>query len=109
MINGWQKYDYVFNLNSTSTTGGNLNINFNASGTNAYPIYLDDFRVQPFNATMECYVYDPYQLRIWAQLDDRNYATIMEYDNEGVLVRTKKETQRGIYTVSETRKSLVKK
>jgi hypothetical protein len=32
----------------------------------------------------------------------------MEYDGEGMLVRKKKETQKGLYTIQETRKSTVK-
>ncbi|MGZ4062777.1 MAG: hypothetical protein ACXVP0_07425, partial [Bacteroidia bacterium] len=71
-------------------------------------MYLDDIRVHPFNASMNTYVYDPKSLRIWAELDERNFATFYEYDQEGVLVRVKKETERGIFTIKETRNSFKK-
>lgn len=106
MINGWQKFDYYFTIPGTPTIG-TVDFIFNGPtiGTN---IYIDDWRIQPFNSTMTTYAYDPIHLRPWAELDDRNFATIMEYDNEGTLVRTKKETEKGIYTVAENRKSIIK-
>lgn len=104
IINGWQKFDYSFVM-----TGGPGTVQFEFTNTSTPAIYLDDFRVQPFNSTMECYVYDPYQLRLWAKLDDRNFASIIEYDNQGVQVRTKKETEKGIYTINEVRSSAPKK
>ena len=70
---------------------------------------MDDFRIQPYNSQMSCTVYDPYQLRPMAVLDDDNYATYLEYDNEGVLVRKKKETYRGVLTLSESNNSTVKR
>jgi hypothetical protein len=57
---------------------------------------------------MTCYVYDPYQLRLWSMLDDRNYADYKEYDVEGVLVRNKKETEKGIFTIQESRSANTK-
>jgi hypothetical protein len=38
-----------------------------------------------------------------AELDENNYATFYEYDLEGGLVRVKKETEKGVYTIQETR------
>jgi len=38
-----------------------------------------------------------------AELDDRHYATIYEYDGEGKRTRVKKETERGVMTIQETR------
>lgn len=105
IINGWQKLDYEFTI-PAGTPGGYMNIRLGNNGSS--DVYFDDIRVQPFNATMATYVYDPLSLRIWAELDERNFATIYEYDNEGVLVRMKKETERGIQTIKETRNSFKK-
>lgn len=107
IVNGWQKFDYEFTIPSSPSFSGNSKIRFNMTAVNN--IYMDDFRVQPFNSTMTCTVYDPYQMRIWAQLDDNNYATILEYDNDGTLVSKKKETMRGIYTTQEIRQGSVKR
>ncbi|MGK4569023.1 hypothetical protein [Flavobacterium sp. 3HN19-14] len=44
-----------------------------------------------------------------AELDENNYATFYEYDKEGGLVRVKKETERGVQTIKESRSSNPKK
>ena len=38
-----------------------------------------------------------------SELDENNYATFYEYDDDGSLVRVKKETERGVKTIKETR------
>jgi hypothetical protein len=53
-------------------------------------------------------VYHPTNLRLLAGLDENNYASFYEYDDEGTLIRVKKETQKGIKTITETRSSLRK-
>jgi hypothetical protein len=40
-----------------------------------------------------------------ATLDENNYATFYEYDLQGALVRVKKETEKGIITLNESRNS----
>ncbi len=72
-------------------------------------IYIDDIRFLPTDANMKCFVYDPFTFRQIAQLDENHFATMYEYDQEGLLVRVKKETSQGIMTVSESRRSNAKK
>ena len=43
-----------------------------------------------------------------AELDENNYATFYNYDEEGILVQVKKETERGIMTIKTTRQNLKK-
>jgi hypothetical protein len=57
---------------------------------------------------MKSYVYNPVNLRLMAEMDENNYATFYEYDDEGTLIRVKKETERGIMTIKETRSALMK-
>lgn len=66
-------------------------------------MFVDDIRIQPFNSQMKAYVYDPARSKLMAVLDEENYATFYEYDGEGELTRTKKETESGIVTVQEAR------
>jgi hypothetical protein len=68
-------------------------------------VYFDDIRIHPFNADMKTYVYDPQTLRLMAELDENNYATFYNYDEEGQLIRVKKETVQGVKTIKETRTS----
>ena len=57
---------------------------------------------------MKSYVYDPVSLRLMAELDENNYAAFYEYDDDGTLIRVKKETEKGIMTIKETRSALIK-
>jgi hypothetical protein len=38
-----------------------------------------------------------------AELDENNFATFYEYDDEGILIRVKKETEKGTMTIRESR------
>jgi hypothetical protein len=98
IINGWQKFEYLFTIPATST--GTLKVALIATGVTAN---FDDVRIHPFNGMMKSYVYDPLDLRFMAELDENNYATFYEYDEDGALVRVKKETERGIMTIQENR------
>ncbi|MEJ0034185.1 MAG: hypothetical protein WDO15_29350 [Bacteroidota bacterium] len=50
---------------------------------------------------MKSYVYDLKDYRLSAILDEQNFASFFYYDDEGNLTVTKKETERGIKTISE--------
>jgi hypothetical protein len=98
IIEGWQKIEGEFTVPVNATTAELRFIN-----TNDAPMYVDDIRIHPFNANMKSYVYDPRTLRLSAELDENNYASFYEYDEEGQLIRAKKETIQGIKTIKETR------
>ena len=104
LIEDWQRYEMEFTIPSTAS--GNMEINLlNQTGQTAF---FDDIRVHPFEASLKSYVYDAVTLRYIAQLDENNFATFYEYDEEGRLVRTKKETERGIMTLDENRRNTYK-
>jgi len=73
--------------------------------TSSSTMYLDDFRIHPFDSHMKTYSYDASTLRLMAELDENAFATFYEYDSEGLLIRVKKETERGIMTIKESRSS----
>lgn len=103
IIDGWQRIEGKFTVPVGAVS---MNISLNNNNTNPnVNTYFDDIRVHPFNGNMKTYVYDPITLRLSAELDENNYATFYEYDEEGKLIRVKKETQRGIMTVKESRSS----
>ncbi|GAA4454326.1 hypothetical protein [Rurimicrobium arvi] len=101
-IDDWRLYSTTLDLSGT-TAGSAVTL----SGPSG--IYLDDFRALPMESNMKSFVYDPVSMRLMAQLDEQNMATFFEYDQEGLLVRTKKETSRGIVTISESRRANAKK
>lgn len=103
IIEGWQRIEKVVALPETASR---LFINFQSK--NSTTVYFDDVRIHPYNANMRSFVYNPLNLRLMAELDQNNYATFYEYDDEGTLIRLKKETERGIKTIKETRSALLK-
>lgn len=104
IIDGWQQYNYTFTMPSQP---GKLDIELSKQNSTTLT-YIDDIRIFPFDGNMKSFVYHPVTLRLMAELDERNMATKYEYDEEGNLTRVKKETERGVYTIKETRSSMPK-
>ncbi|MDP2387987.1 MAG: PKD domain-containing protein [Bacteroidota bacterium] len=105
IIDGWQKVEGTFTVPS-GAIGLAISLFNNSTGTD---VYFDDLRIHPFNSSSKTYVYDPVTMRLSAELDENNYATFYEYDEEGALVRVKKETEKGIKTIKEARNNIQKK
>lgn len=103
-IEGWKKITATFTAPASGTP---LEVRIGATGASAGQIFLDDIRIHPADASMVSYAYDPHRLWLRAELDDRNYATFYNYDEEGTLVQVKKETERGVMTLRTTRKNVV--
>ena len=102
IVEGWKRIEASFVLPSMATA---FSLQLQGSGT----IYIDDIRIHPFDGQLKSYAYDPSSQRLWAELDENNFATFYEYDDEGILARVKKETERGIMTIRETRSSYRKR
>ena len=109
IIDGWQRIEEVFTIPANITKVEIRLINNNTGPVSDIAnVYFDDLRIHPFNSNMKSFVYDPYTLRLSAELDENNYATFYEYDQEGGLIRVKKETEKGIMTIQESRSNNVK-
>lgn len=104
IIEGWQRYEGVFDIPATATK---IKVELMNTGGNS-PLWFDDLRIHPFNANMKSFVYNPQSLRLMSELDENNYASFYENDDEGTLTRVKKETIKGIKTITETRSHLQK-
>lgn len=103
VIDGWQRITASFIV---PIDAGYMTILLkNTEPSNSINSYFDDIRVHPYDSNLKTFVYNPYNQRLTAELDENNYATYYEYDKEGGLVRVKKETTRGVYTIQETRSS----
>lgn len=101
-IDGWNLHYISFKSPSPAS---DLKIIFE-DNTPGDPSYIDDFRMQPFQSSMSCYVYDRHSFRLLATLDERNYAEIYIYDEENNLIKVNRETEQGIITVQESRSNL---
>lgn len=122
-IEGWQRIIGIIEIleiivpttnsslfdESGTTTLPNIEIQLMCNNNSNNECYFDDIRFYPYNGNMKSFVYDEETQRLMAELDENNYATFYEYDLEGGLVRVKKETERGVYTIQETRSNNPKK
>jgi len=99
IIDGWQRVEGIFTVPLTAT---DIQFKFVCNNASATCLF-DDLRIFPQDGTMKTYVYDPINLRLVAELDERNYATIYEYNEDGALIRVKKETERGVMTIKENK------
>jgi len=103
IIEGWQRYEEVISIPDDA-----VSLSLLMKATAGHAVYFDDIRIHPYNANMKSFVYGSSDLRLMAELDENNYATFYEYDDDGTLIRLKKETERGIKTITETRSALLK-
>ena len=97
-VGEWQLYEAVIR----SSYWGRLQnitpiIRYQGTGN----IWIDDVRIQPLEAQLTAYVYDPYTLRLLATFDDQHFGMYHQYDGEGRLVRKLIETERGLKTLQE--------
>ncbi len=104
IIEGWQQFEAIFTVPENNSK---ITLDFKAPSDAA--VFIDDLRLHPFNANMKSFVYDPVTLRLAAELDENNYASFYEYDDDGGLIRVKKETREGVKTITETRSGIQKK
>jgi hypothetical protein len=102
IIDGWQKIEGEFLIPVNAL---NILIEAHAARINDTKVitYYDDFRIFPKGSVLTSYVYHPYTNRLMAELDENNFATYYEYDEQGALKRVKRETERGVMTIKESR------
>ena len=99
IIDGWQRITSKFLIPEFTRTIS-IELENKSSGL---PAYYDDIRIHPLDGSIKTFVYDSETFKLMSELDENNYSTFYEYDNEGGLVRIKKETSKGIKTIQETR------
>lgn len=95
VIEGWQRLEGVIHV-----TDGSKVPYLEFSNTTTF--YLDDIRIFPENGSIQTYVYDPSNYKLRSTLDQNNYSTLYQYDDEGNLFSIKKETVNGIKTIQST-------
>ncbi|MGH2665719.1 hypothetical protein [Flavobacterium sp.] len=100
VIDGWQRIvgEFIVPLNVDD-----MHLELLNESTDSKMSYFDDIRVLPSKGNLKSFVYDQQTQRLMAELDENNYSTFYEYDLEGGLIRIKKETEKGVFTIQETR------
>jgi hypothetical protein len=102
IIDGWQRIIGIIEIPTTYKDPA-ISISLDCKAVGSTDCYFDDIRFFPYNGNLKSFVYDEETKKLMAELDENNYATFYEYDLEGGLVRVKKETERGVFTIQETR------
>nr|WP_214448972.1 hypothetical protein [Flavihumibacter rivuli] len=102
VVEGWKLIEGELNNLESYGTASQLKFMLRPSTGN---VLIDDLRIHPYDSQVKTYAYDEQSLRLMAELDENNFASFYEYDDEGSLVRVKKETEKGIITIKETRSS----
>lgn len=95
MIEGWKQVNGSFTAPTVDTE---LQITFMGTG----PTFFDDLRLFPTDGNMQSFVYDINTQRLLSVLDENNYATYYDYDEEGNLYLVRKETIAGLKTIQES-------
>jgi hypothetical protein len=105
LVEGWQRFYGEFTIPSSGVDGMEVIFHNNSDdpGSTARVAYFDDLRVHPYNASMMSYVYDPVSYKLVSTLDANNYASYINYDEQGSVSNAKKETSRGVKTLTGTR------
>lgn len=108
IVDGWKlvegTIDLPVDVGITEMTPFGIKIQRLSSETS-----IDDIRIFPYDGQLKSYAYNDKNMQLMAEMDENNYATFYEYDEEGALIRVKKETERGIMTIKENRSSYHKR
>ena len=99
------KINFGTPADGSTITAPSIYMKYSKSGiiaSSAPILYIDDIRMQPQDAQVTAYVYDPATFRLIASFDDQHFGLFYQYNAEGKLVRKLKETIEGIKTISET-------
>jgi hypothetical protein len=103
VVEGWQRIQDYFLTPSDDPPSFSITLKPGTANT-----LYDDIRIIADSGNMVSYVYDDLNLRLTEILDENNYFTKYEYNNQGELIRIKKESERGILTIKEGNQSLRK-
>ncbi|OMP76099.1 hypothetical protein [[Flexibacter] sp. ATCC 35208] len=106
VVEGWKLVEGNLEIPTWIGTGDMAAVDVTLSG--GANVSIDDIRIFPYDGQLKTFTYDDKNMRVMAELDENNYATFYEYDDEGSLIRVKKETERGIMTIKENRSALRK-
>jgi hypothetical protein len=101
-IEGWKLVEAVLDI-PTLANGNSEMVPLSVILTGGANVLIDDIRIFPYDGQLKTFTYDEKTLWLMAEMDENNYATFYEYDDEGSLIRVKKETERGIMTIKENR------
>lgn len=104
-VGEWVLLEYLFEP-SILVTGANYNLQLRTTeldgNGNPLQVTVDDIRIQPLQAEMSTHVYDNKSFKLLATFGAEHFGAFYQYNEEGTLVRTLIETERGLKTIQES-------
>lgn len=106
-VGEWVLLEYQFDLPASglaAQTACQLELSSMALDANGNPltVVVDDVRIQPNAAEMKTHVYDSKSFKLLATFGAEHFGAFYQYNDEGALIRTLVETERGLKTVQES-------
>ncbi len=104
----WSLYEARFTDLSKNTPSFSINsayhlfIDYEPDAANPEKLWVDDLRIQPLDAQVNCHVYDTASLGLVTSFDDQHFGTYYQYNAEGELIRMLRETEKGLKAVKES-------
>ena len=105
LIEGWRQYSYSFTISARNC----FPLDFIIKNNRMHPVFLDDFRVHPYNSSMNVYVYNPFTHQLMATLNENNFAVMYQYDAQQQVQNAIKETEKGRMYVNYRLKHLFRR
>ena len=100
VVGDWQLYRKQIPIDLDDiATNSELRISVVSTAAAGSYIYLDDFRVAPFDATVKCFVYDE-KGNISYSINNNHFFTQSIYDNDYRVIEIKRESAKGVHTVA---------
>lgn len=100
----WTLYSLDVYESDNLTGLKNIYLTYNYNNSNEQ-VLIDDIRIQPLDAQVNCTVYTP-DKKVAAQFDDQHFGVYYEYNSRGALVRNTVETERGRKTIKEQQQNV---
>ena len=101
LAHNWEWYLCECTMKDLPVTTGEAGTSVMLKNTGPEDVYIDDLKLQPADAEMATYVYDPATLKVIAIFDNQHFGTFYQYNQEGKLIRKLIETEEGMRTVQE--------
>jgi hypothetical protein len=98
-IDGWIKVNARFFVPESASK---VKFSFSNNSDSPNSVYVDDLRIIPVNSEAKSFAVDAVTRKPIAEFDSENNGTYFIYNTDGTLIQTKKETSKGVRTLTVT-------
>lgn len=98
-VGDWSLFKFEIPINESVVSNQQLTISVHNTGSG--DVFIDDFRVAPLDAIVECYVYDTYG-NVSHTINNQHFYTHTITDENHVVVEVRRERANGVHKVEES-------